>query len=30
MCAEIACLARWLGDALDRLEDLRRVKQVVV
>ena len=30
MCAEIACLARWLGDALGRLEDLRRVKQVVV
>ena len=30
MCAEIAGLARWLGDALGRLEDLRRVKQVVV
>jgi len=30
VCAEIARLARWLGDALGRLEDLRRVKQVVV
>ena len=29
MCAEIAGLAGWLGDVLGRLEDLRRVKQVV-
>ena len=29
MRAEIARLARWLGDVLGRVEDLRRVKQVV-
>jgi hypothetical protein len=29
MLAEIACLARWLHDALGCLEDVRRFKQVV-
>src|SRR5438093_13514874 len=30
VCAEIARLARWTGDALGRREDTRRVKHVVV